>query len=437
MSDLSGRLTMVQHGWERRLDFLDGRVVYASSLVPGERLATWLAASGLLDAGRLRRLLAVSLLRRTLFTDLLVEEPDVSVEEIRRGLADLAQTVVTRTFSGAVVEVSFDPSYPVRNLLHLDLALDPQSLALEAARRTDESPPTPLPAADDMLPLAGEAFERFFWELIRSGVSAEDPLDGERFATLHRVVHDVMGTLAQWLASSPGLVPLPADQVADIGAALAGSEAPPLVGLPHAAWNQMVLACSVRSGALSRPSTLDELAETAGRLDVWNEMIGTERWRRPPAGKLDQLSRSVVTSWTVGAEAAASVLGVEPRESALGAHLLAVPTDLVLWVLATVDVPHQGLRLTLLRELPRRLLVGLALLADLPATFRRLATGVERSPLAVALDIARRALPSAGVWIATVVENEDLTCEGVSDTDVEAATLAAREALEGCPGGRS
>jgi hypothetical protein len=199
----------------------------------------------------------------------------------------------------------------------------------------------------------------------------------------------------------------------------------------------MVLACSVRSAPLSRPSTLEDLAETAGQLDVWEEMIGTERWRRPPAGRLDQLSRSVVTSWTAGAEAAASVLGVEPGEASLGAHLLAVPTDLVLWVLATVDVPHQGLRLTLLRELPRRLFVGLALLADLPATFRRLATGVERSPLAVSLDIARRALPSAGVWTATVIENEDLTCEGVSSEDVESATLAVREALEGSSRGGS
>ena len=39
----TGRLSLSDEVGERRLDFLHGRIVYVSSTVPEERLATWLA----------------------------------------------------------------------------------------------------------------------------------------------------------------------------------------------------------------------------------------------------------------------------------------------------------------------------------------------------------------------------------------------------------
>ena len=58
-------------------------------------------------------------------------------------------------------------------------------------------------------------------------------------------------------------------------------------GLPHAAWNQMVLAHAVRSDALVRPIGLTGLSKVAAELDLWLEMTGSERWRRPHADRLD------------------------------------------------------------------------------------------------------------------------------------------------------
>ena len=431
MSDQSGRLTVVRGGWERRLDFLDGRVVYASSTLPHERLATHLASKGLLDAARLRRLLAISLLRRTLFTDLLVDQDGVSVDDLRAHLQGLAQTITTRVFGEAELDVSFDPTYPVRNLLHLDLNLDPQTLALEAARRTDETGGSGPPDVRDMLPLAGDAFERFFFDLIAVGVPEQDPLDGESFAALHRVVRDVMITLGQWLTSGPGLVPLPPEQVRSIDSWPGGGGVPPLDGMPHAVWNQMVLACAVRAPDLERPATLTEAADVAQQLGVWGEMTGSDRWRRPAAGRLDELSRTVVASWTRAAEAAAEALGVEPGRAGLAVHLMAIPSDLVLWVLATVAVPHNGVRLSLLREVPRRLARELGALGDLPPWFQRLAAATEPHRLGLALDLARRALPSATVWPATMPETQDpSTSSGVREDELEAARARVREALE-------
>jgi len=46
----TGRLTLTDDTGERRLDLLHGRVVYISSTIPEERLATWLTRDGLLGA---------------------------------------------------------------------------------------------------------------------------------------------------------------------------------------------------------------------------------------------------------------------------------------------------------------------------------------------------------------------------------------------------
>ena len=143
------------------------------------------------------------MLRRELFTDLLLEEGGVDVDQIRQCLTDLAEAVTGRVLLAPKVEFDFDTQYPVRDVLGLNLDVAPSQLLLEAARRTDERDPQTADDGPTELPLAGEAFENLFWDLVRDGISADDPVDGARLTAFHELVQDIVNTLAHWLASSP------------------------------------------------------------------------------------------------------------------------------------------------------------------------------------------------------------------------------------------
>lgn len=428
MGDLSGRLALHDGSRERRLDLLEGRVVYVSSLDPEERLATWLATDGVVSAAAARRLLGASLLRRQLFTDLVVASGEASPATLRASLIRLAERIAGRALAAGELRFEFDPSYPVRDLLGLTIDLAPSTLLMEAARRRDEAGDGDGWVPSEPLPFDGAEFESFFWELIRRGISGEDRLDGSELERLHRLVRDIMATLAQWLASSPGLVPIPTEQASAVANCLGDGRAVRLSGLPHSAWNAMVLACAVRHPELPPPVTLYGLEELGSELDLWVEMTGSELWRRPHAQRLDELTRGVVGSWSRAARAAAGPLGVVPGEAELAVHLLAIPTDLVLWVLTTLPMPHQRLRHALLGDLARRVGVALARRADFPPGLQHVLDLGSPGRLGVCLDIGREILPSAPVWLRTVPEDEASALALASaDELAEAAAAAQRE----------
>lgn len=434
MGALSGRLTLTSSAGERHLDVLDGRVVFVSSAVPEERVATWLVREGLLPSTRLAQLLGVSLLQRTLFTNAVLVEGGVPKNALRASLTRLAQLITTRVMGDESVRFTFDPAYPVRDLLGLDLNVAPNQLVLEAARRGDEGEATAPDLAAATLPFTGEEFESFFWTFIRTAIPPDDPIDGESLAELHGITRDIMGTLAQWLGSSPGLVPMPAGHATELSRTVAEGRRPELRGYPHATWNQMVLACSLRAASVRRPETLDELDRAAAELDLWLEMTGTERWRRPHAERLDALTQRVVETWATAAAAAAPHLGVAPGAAVLAVHLVVVPTDLVLWVLASLPLPHQRARHALLRLLPRRVGTGLARLGDFPTELRSVLEVDRVTPLGACLALCRENLESASVWPATVPGDESRLLEVAAPAALNAAAAAAREAL-GRPAG--
>lgn len=430
MGSLSGRLTLADCGRERRLDFLEGRVVFASSQVPSERLGTWLANQGVASPTSLRQLLGASLLRRTLFTSALIDANAASAAELRACVTELARTLVTRSLLAPELSFTFDPAFPVRDLLNLDLDLEPNALLMEAARRTDERARAGERTPEEALPFRGEAFERFFWELVREGFSGGEVLDGEQVLGLHRAVRDIMATLSQWLASSPGLVPLPAGQVAHLTGQLAEEGPVALEGLPHATWNQMVLACSVECDLLPPPGTLAALEEQAHQLDLWVELIGSDRWCRPHSERLDALTRRVAAIWSRGAAAAATHLDLDPDAARLAAQLLGVPTDLVLWVLATLPLPHQQLRQTLVRRLPQLLGTALARRAAFPRATAELWEAEQVTRLGVCLSIARDLLPSAPLWPTALPDGVSPPFEFASPRVLSQAANAARQAIE-------
>lgn len=431
MGRLSGRLKLFDRQLERRLDLLDGRIVYASSLVAEERLATWLASEGVAPPAEIRQMLGVSVLQRRLFTDLLIEAGYADGDALRAAIARLAEVIVSRVLAAPSLQFSFDASYPVRDLLALSLDIDPHALLMEAARQRDECGLEGEAALTETLPFSGDEFERFFWGLIRDGITAADGLDGDELSHLHRLVRDIMGTLAQWLASSPGLVPLPTHQASAAADLLCGEGLVRLSGMAHASWNQMVLACSIRHPELVPPVTLAALEAAATAIDLWVEMTGSERWRRPHAERLDELTRSVVLSWSRAARTAAPHLGVDPDTAALAVHLITVPTDLVLWVLSTLSLPHQRLRHALLRDLSRRVGAALTQRACFPGMFQSLFDPDDATPLGVCLDIGREQLPSAPVWLTTIPNDESRVLAVASPGRLTAAASAVRAEFNG------
>jgi len=426
---LNGRLTLIGPHSKRHLDFLDGQIVYVSSSVPQERLASWLATEGLLPVSQLRRLLGVSLLRRTLFTNLLVDRGGFSPEGLRLSLTRLAETITSRVLATGEVRFVFDPKYPVASLLGLALRVEPNTLVLEAARRTDENSHDTPPEEFFPTEFSGEAFDVFFWDLIRNGISDGDRVDGEEMAQIQTSIRNILGVLADWLTSSPGLVPLPTSQASRVAQRLGQQEPVDFEGLPHAVWNQMVLACCIRSPHLEAPETLPELAQVADELGLWQEMVDNETWLRPSARRIDELVEEATVSWSAAATAAAPHCGVSPGAAKLAAHLVTVPTDLVLWVLSTLPVFHPHLQRTLVRELPRRLGRSLAYMADFPPAIRQLFEGSLVTHLGACLHLGRDALPTAHVWPATVPGDSDLLAAMLPDGSLAEAAAAVRETI--------
>jgi hypothetical protein len=429
MGGLSGRLTLTERQRDRHLDFLDGQIVFVSSTVPEERLASWLATEGLLPVSVLRRLLSISLLRRTLFTGLLMEQGGFSSDHLRTSLTRLAETITSRILISRDVRFVLDPSYPVRNLLGLTLHVEPNLLMMEAARRNDESPAPSQPAGEFDLPLTGDNFDAFFWKLIKEGISDEERVDGEEVAHLQGLIRSIVATLAEWLTSGPGLVPIPPIQTARIDSVALKNGRVEQLGLPHVIWNQMVLACAIRSPHLQHPETLQDLAQQTADLDLLAELLQSERWRRPQAGRIDDLTGRTVIDWSRAAAAAAPHMDVSADAVGLAVHLVVVPTDLVLWVLSTLPVHHRRLRTILLRELPRRLGLGLAQMADFPHPIRQLFERDSLTRLGTCLHLARGVLPTAQVWPLTVPVDESLLLNLAAPGNLTQAATAARNAI--------
>jgi len=426
----TGRLTLADEIGERRLDFLHGRIVYVSSTVPEERLATWLARDGLLPATSVRRLLASAMLRQELFTDALLAERAITETALGASLTVLAELMVGRILDSSELRFELDPGHVIREPSGLYLSLTPSRLLLDSARRMDESKGSRTTSPSPALPLDEDAVESFFWQLVQQGIPSDDPVDGDQLNALHDIIRNVMASLAQWLASSTGLVPQPADHGEVMAAALQTTGNVRLFGLPQSTWNLMVLACSIRSPELSPPMGLTAVDDFAASLDLWPELTDAKKWQRGPAGTLDRLTRRVAIVWSRGAAAAAEVLGVDPGVAQLAAHLITVPTDLVLWVLAALPVPHQGIRRTLLTELPRRIGAGLGHLADFPQDLCLVLQGDVPTKLGTCLHVSRSLIPSAAVWPMTV-PNDEAVLEFATPEQLQKAATAARQAVEG------
>jgi hypothetical protein len=179
---------------------------------------------------------------------------------------------------------------------------------------------------------------------------------------------------------------------------------------------------------------MGELESRAAEMNMWGDLIGSEYLQRPETGKLDDLVRHVVVTWSRTAAAAAPHLGVNPETASLAVHLVAVPTDLVLWVLTTLPVPHQRLRKALLNHLSRRVGARLAHLADFPTSISSVLDPTVATPLGLALHIGRGCVPAATTWPLTVpsdgLDFPDIASPTTLALAADAARAVAEDALE-------
>jgi len=438
MGGMTGRLSLSGEGYERRIDFMEGRVVFVSSMVPSERLASFMAAQKLLPLDQLRHCLARSLFQHRPLTRILLDETDLKPEDLRQVVESLAMTITTRLLFSPPKELVFDPDFPVRDLLGQDLSLDPNRLLLDAARRTDEAPEEPVVITESRLPISGEAFDNFFWDLVGPSFTRQDPVSGEELLRLRHLIHDVVGTLSQWATTSFGLVPVPVSHVSRILSSLEREEALDADGLPQAVWDRTVIAAGIRAPGAPAQVVPDGLLCDTSFHDLCHELARATLWHRPDIPRLDELSSRTAALWGRRAAAAAPHLGVAPAEVHLAAHLMVVPTDLVLWVLTTVPIPHAPLRHTLLQRLPRRLGAILAMRAALPPSLQRLFQPQQPTPAGACLHLAHGSLPSAGLWLDPLAGDDELLLAVASPEQLAAAAHAidavAHEDHDG-PGG--
>ncbi len=428
MGRATGRLTLGPPGRRRNMDFLEGRVVFVSSEIPSERLASWLAGKGYAEPETVRRCLAASLLGRRLFTDILLERSVIAPNVLREAVQQLAAVIATHLLMSRRISFSFDNAYPVRDLLGLDLDIDPQHLVFEAARLTDEGDAGPPPEPGPGLPSTPEAFDAFFWTLVRDGMSAGLPADGGELYALRERVREIVSTVGQWLDTASGLVPLPGWQHDRVGRAVAAGEPVPLAGSPHVTWNAMVVACSVRHPGASHPATLAALEEDVGLPGLWRELTRDGTWRRRETPQLDRLTAAIAGGWSRLAAAAAPHLGVDPAAAALAAHLLPVPADMVLWILSSVPMPSGGIQRPLLRLLSRRIGMVLAARSDFPAAIADLFAAREVTPLGLCLHLGRDGLASGMGWLDPVQEADAEELDAFDDAALARAAAAVEQA---------
>jgi hypothetical protein len=137
------------------------------------------------------------------------------------------------------------------------------------------------------------------------------------------------------------------------------------------------------------------------------------------------LTANVSVELARAARAAAQPLEVDPDLAELAAYVLTAPTDLVLYVLATLPIPVPELRVTLLELLARRLAASLASTADLPPEILQLfpADGApEATPLSACLYLAREATPRGQLLPVPLAE------ESTGMADVAPAGVIGRAA---------
>lgn len=129
--------TNVRDG-ERKFYFSNGKLIYASSMKQGERLAEFLVSSGCLSHEKAVQALEKSRIMNKNFTTYLVEDAGLfSIEELTEKVSRLVEDILTRIISHKSGTFAVTDSIP-ESILKGPIRLDTTYLIFETLRKFDE-----------------------------------------------------------------------------------------------------------------------------------------------------------------------------------------------------------------------------------------------------------------------------------------------------------
>lgn len=135
----SGRLTLTRSGIVRAVDVQDGAIVYASSSVPGERLAIHLATSRALTEHQVYALLVENLLTGATLSRLILDRGLLDRGVLAASVEKLATRILLDAFHWPDGDFSFDPMRRTEDVLQIQLALRGQAIAFLGAKSLDDT----------------------------------------------------------------------------------------------------------------------------------------------------------------------------------------------------------------------------------------------------------------------------------------------------------
>lgn len=136
----SGRLHLIRGRELRQLRFREGRVLDASSDLPGERLGDLLVREGLLAPQALENAVRVVLGERRRLGAVLVETGCLSREQVTGAVSRHATAVLQASLERGGLSVAFEEASEAQPNTDFDCRLSAADLVLQLARRVDAEP---------------------------------------------------------------------------------------------------------------------------------------------------------------------------------------------------------------------------------------------------------------------------------------------------------
>jgi HD-like signal output (HDOD) protein len=142
VSRQSGRVTLIRGTIRRSIDLQGGKIVFASSTRPEERLGAYLVRNRILTPGAAYASLAENLLTGRNLTRIILESGLATRDCLARAVEGLAVEILLDSFRWKGATFEFDSEVPTEDILQIHISLRGQTLAMQGAKAVDELPGT-------------------------------------------------------------------------------------------------------------------------------------------------------------------------------------------------------------------------------------------------------------------------------------------------------
>jgi hypothetical protein len=429
---VSGHLRLSRGEATRTLDVERGRIVFASSTVPRERLGTWLVERRTIPASSIYSALARQLLTRQPLTRLLAEGGLIGEAELRLASTELAEKIIFDSFDWDDAEFRFDPGPPASphsDALQIHLSLEASILAFRGAKQIDDTSrtgtPRPARRPEPPPPPSGPDDDSRFWAAIERATleEGEPSADGvrERFAGFR-----AFAARARGRANAPAtLFPVFGETASMLDSRLSSGEASDELLLqlaaldPNIAANLLLLGNCLttdRAYGLVTPREVLASAGTATIRELLAGLTAPTAQLRSSDDPLEVLAWRRALAHAVAAAHLAELFGVDREE----AYYLGLLADFawaeMLPLLVEVPLPSRAFRTAVLEQLQPEIGKKLADRLALPTTLTSILAcegeiDVEATPALHMIFLARELAPRGSYgarWRGKEVSTRDI-----------------------------